>query len=292
MNTLLGSTQATAALASANTYTDINGLAALKRAPGSAQSISAAAKQVEALFLQMVLKSMRDAMPAQGDLAGHATDLYQDMFDKQVALNLSQHQDLGIGAMLRRQLAGVGPRGANEVPAHVRTAAASTAVIAHSPAHFVAQVLPSITKAAGTLGVNPLGLLAQAALETKWGQHMPRTADGTPSHNLFGVKAGAHWVGPRVFASTVEFDGRVASLRKTAFRAYGSIDESVNDFANLLKNSERYKSAVAAGSSAVGFVTGIGKSGYATDPLYAQKLTRILRGNTLRSALAGKVAIL
>ncbi len=290
MNTLLGSTQAPAALASANTYTDINGLAALKRAPSSAQSISAAAKQVEALFLQMVLKSMRDAMPAEGDLASHATGLYQDMFDKQVALNLSQHQDLGLGAMLRRQLAGVAPRGANEVPVHA--APASTAAIAHSPAHFVAQVLPSITKAAATLGVNPLGLLAQAALETKWGQHMPQTADGTPSHNLFGVKAGAHWVGPRVSASTVEFDGRVASLRKSAFRAYGSIDESVNDFANLLKNSERYKSAIAAGSSAVGFVTGIGKSGYATDPLYAQKLTRILRGSTLRSALAAKVAIL
>src|ERR1700684_2777368 len=89
----------------ATTYTDINGLAALKKDPNSPQAISAVAQQVEALFLQMMLKSMRDAAAAE-DTASNEMGMYQDMFDKQVALSISQHADLGIGRLLKRQLAG------------------------------------------------------------------------------------------------------------------------------------------------------------------------------------------
>src|SRR5271156_6810719 len=89
----------------ASTYTDINALAALKRDPNSAQSISAVAEQVEALFLQMMLKSMRDASAAE-ETDSNEMGMYQDMFDKQVALSISQHADLGIGRLLKRQLAG------------------------------------------------------------------------------------------------------------------------------------------------------------------------------------------
>src|SRR5271167_2827192 len=89
----------------ATTYTDINGLAALKRDPNSPQAISAVAQQVEALFLQMMLKSMRDASAAvEND--SNEMGMYQDMFDKQVALSISQHSDLGIARMLKRQLSG------------------------------------------------------------------------------------------------------------------------------------------------------------------------------------------
>src|SRR5450432_1402070 len=89
----------------ATTYTNLNGLAALKKDPSSSQAISAVAEQVEALFLQMMLKSMRDAT-ASDDPDGNEMGMYQDMFDKQVALTISQHDDLGIGAMLKRQLSG------------------------------------------------------------------------------------------------------------------------------------------------------------------------------------------
>ena len=89
----------------ATTYTDLNGLAALKKDPNSPQAISAVAQQVEALFLQMMLKSMRDAS-SSSDPDSNEMGMYQDMFDKQVALTISQHQDLGIGAMLKRQLSG------------------------------------------------------------------------------------------------------------------------------------------------------------------------------------------
>ena len=99
---------------------------------------------------------------------------------------------------------------------------------------FVQQVLPTIRQAAAAVGVNPLGMLAQAALETGWGQRMPRTADGNSSLNLFGVKAGSDWSGARAVADTVEISGGVAKQTRTAFRAYGSIEESVGDFARLL----------------------------------------------------------
>jgi flagellar protein FlgJ len=153
-------------------------------------------------------------------------------------------------------------------------------------------VLPTIRRAAQALGVNPLGLLAQAALETGWGQRMPRTADGSPSLNMFGIKAGEEWNGARAIAQTVEFNGGVAAQRRTAFRAYGSIEESVNDFANLLAGSPRYRDAIAAGSSARAYVQSIAKSGYATDPEYGNKLNRILNSSTLRAALGARLAAL
>ena len=102
----LGNAPATAApdTSAASTYTDINGLAALKKDPNSPEAISAVAQQVEALFLQMMLKSMRDAAAAE-DTASNEMGMYQDMFDKQIALTMSKHQDLGLGSMMTRQLA-------------------------------------------------------------------------------------------------------------------------------------------------------------------------------------------
>ena len=275
----------------ANTYTDINGLADLKRDPTSEKSISAVAQQVEAMFLQMMLKSMRDA--DMGDeLDGNEMSMYQDMFDKQIALTISQHQDIGIGALLKRQIGG------KSAPSKIAIGSGATSSLtgavpadAHAadsgptPAEFVSQVMPSIERAASELGVDAHGLLAQAALETGWGQRMPRTADGSSSLNLFGIKAGDEWAGARATADTVEFSNGIATQKRTAFRAYGSIDESVNDFAKLLKNSPRYREVIAAGGDTQAYVDSIGKSGYATDPQYANKLNRILNSGALRAAL-------
>src|SRR5271167_3056574 len=92
--------------AQADTYTDLNALAALKNAPTSPATVKAVSEQVEALFLQMMLKSMRDASEAPGDPSSNETGMYQDMFDKQVALTLSKRQDLGIARLFERQLGG------------------------------------------------------------------------------------------------------------------------------------------------------------------------------------------
>jgi flagellar protein FlgJ len=279
----------------ATTYTDVNALAALKRDPNSPEAISAVAQQVEALFLQMMLKSMRDATAAV-ETDSNEMGMYQDMFDKQVALSISQHADLGIGRLLKRQLAG------KSAPSTVKLntgesmpappAGLPTAAIAHSPAEFVNRIMPSIQRAATALGVNPLGMLAQAALETGWGQRMPRNADGSSSHNLFGIKAGDEWTGARAAADSMEVIDGVATPRRSTFRAYGSVEESVNDFANLLKNSPRYRDVLAAGGSPGGYVAGIAKSGYATDPDYGNKLNQILGSDTLQWALGARVAAL
>jgi peptidoglycan hydrolase FlgJ len=265
----------------ASTYTDINGLAALKRDPNSAQSINAVAQQVEALFLQMMLKSMRDASAAV-ETDSNEMGMYQDMFDKQVALSISQHADLGIGRLLKRQLSGKPESLAPKSPALPMA----------TPADFVKRMLPPIRRAAGALGIDPKVMLAQAALETGWGQRMPRTADGSSSHNMFGIKAGEEWTGARAVADSMEVANGVATPRRTAFRAYGSIEDSVADFANLLQHSPRYRDAVAAGGDAQAYIAGIGKSGYATDPEYANKLNRILNSDTLQAALPNRVAAL
>jgi peptidoglycan hydrolase FlgJ len=316
---------AAAAAPSANTYTDLNGLAALKNAPNSAETVKAVSEQVEALFLQMMLKSMRDAASADGELDSNETSMYQDMFDKQVALTLAKRQDLGIARLFERQLGGKiaeggktaeegnaapygkppatsplpGPASGHPLPgaaprpdAEGRTKASTSSNLSRQAEQFVAQVLPIIRRAAAALGVNPVGMLAQAALETGWGQRMPRTADGTPSLNLFGVKAGGEWSGARAVADTVEFSGGVASQRRTAFRAYGSIEESVSDFANMLAGSPRYRDAIAAGGDAQAYIQGIAKAGYATDPQYGDKLNQILNSGTLRAALDLRVAAL
>ena len=287
--------EAPADLSAATTYTDVSGLAALKRDPNSPQAINAVAQQVEALFLQMMLKSMRDASAAE-DNDSNEMGMYQDMFDKQVALSISQHADIGIGRLLKRQLAGKPaaaslPAGA-AASAAAPGAAAPTAALAHSPAEFVNRMLPPIRRAATALGVDPMAMLAQAALETGWGQRMPRNADGSSSHNMFGIKAGDEWSGARATADSMEVVNGVATPRRSTFRAYGSIEESVNDFANLLKNSPRYREVLAEGAKADGYVAGIAKSGYATDPDYGNKLSQILRGETLQSALAARVAAL
>jgi flagellar protein FlgJ len=304
------------ATAAANTYTDLKGLAAIKKDPNSPQAVHALAQQVDALFLQMMLKSMREAGAEEGEQDSNAMGMYQDLYDKQISLTLSQHGGIGIGALLTRQLehqaaakAAVAPASAAPHPTPATAPAAAPAatavppvgdtgsrphtgpVTAKSASDFVKAVLPTIRAAAAALGVSPLGILAQAALETGWGNRMARTADGAPSLNLFGVKADPSWSGARATANTVEFSGGVATQRQAAFRVYGSIADSVSDFAGLLSRSPRYARALAVGGDAQAYVKSIGQSGYATDPGYADKLHEILNGSTMRAALRGSTDI-
>jgi flagellar protein FlgJ len=304
-NPIKAVTPPAAATANANTYSDLNGLAALKKDPHSPQALRAVAQQVDALFLQMMLKSMRDASAAAGEADSNEMGMYHDMFDKQIALTMSQHQDLGLGALLTRQMGAMSAADGRAIPAQSDAAAGARQTVpatmpppsqsnagfavpptsTQSAGEFVAQVLPAIRAVAQTMGLNPLAMLAQAALETGWGKRMARTADGSPSLNLFGIKADDSWGGARASANTVEYSGGVAMQRQAAFRAYGSIEESVNDFANLLKNSPRYAQTAAAGPDAQAYVNSIGRSGYATDPEYTNKLNEILHSSTLRAAL-------
>ena len=279
---------AVAAPPAGSNYTDINGLEALKSDSKSPAALGKIAQQVEAMFLQMMLKSMRDASLGDGIFDSNEGKLYQDMFDKQVALDMSKHQDVGIGDLLMRQL--IQRTTLENAPATKAVHPLSSHALAATPEAFIASVLPSIKRAAKKMGVSPEGMLAQAALETGWGRRVPRTADGASSFNLFGVKAGTHWNGPTATTATLEYDGTVARRHHASFRAYASVDESVSDYAQLLSTSPRYRDAFKAGADAGAYVSAIGASGYATDPEYANKLREILHGDQLRTAFGVRTA--
>jgi flagellar protein FlgJ len=151
---------------------------------------------------------------------------------------------------------------------------------------FVNRIWPHAVEAGSSLGVPPQFLVAHSALESAWGKSEIRAADGAPTYNLFGVKAGRSWQGPSVEVQTTEYVNGVAQTSSEKFRVYGSYAESFRDYANLLRNNSRF-SGVLGQQDGTQFARSLQQSGYATDPLYADKLSRIIKGSTLHQALSG-----
>ncbi len=143
---------------------------------------------------------------------------------------------------------------------------------------FIAAIAPSARAAARALGVSPVGILAQAALETGWGRH-------APGNNLFGIKAGTDWHGASLREFSAEVSQGVRSLGEAAFRAYRSAAASVHDYASLLE-SPRYAPVRGHGSDLGAFAQGLQRAGYATDPDYAHKLLQVADSPIMRDALA------
>ena len=277
----------------ASFFADPAALGAIKReaAAQSPEALRETAKQFESLFTTMLLKSMRAASP--GDpYASDQQDFYQDMFDQQLAAQLSKGKGLGLADMLVRQLMnGQGAADADAMaamglaggPTAARSAdasrpaggAATTNWPPRDADEFVRTIRPAATAAARELGVDPELVIAHAALETGWGRSVPTGADGRPSFNLFGIKAGASWQGPVQSSRTHEFiNGRMQAVRDQ-FRAYASPEQSIQDYAGLLKSSSRYAGALNTGSDATAFAQGLVRGGYATDPDYVTKLTAV-----------------
>ncbi len=151
---------------------------------------------------------------------------------------------------------------------------------------FVDRVLPHASKAAASIGVPAQFMVAQAALETGWGRAELRTADGSPSHNLFNIKAGSSWRGPVVELPVTEYSGGRAYTENARFRVYGSYAEAFEDFARLMRDNPRY-AGVLGQTDAHGFASSLQEAGYATDPKYAEKLARVINSPSLRKALDG-----
>jgi flagellar protein FlgJ len=309
---------------------DVNGLAALKRQArwGDPAANKVVARQFEALFLQMVLKSMRDATPREGMFDSDQTRMYESLLDQQLGQALGGGgRGTGLAAMIEAQLArqnqepqafdgplplrsappayrlpldqvlplrrDVAPgfmplRNPPPAPSGTVSPAPTLAPDAATAAQraFVDRLLPAATAAERGTGIPAHFMVAQAALETGWGKSEPRRADGGPSFNIFGIKAGGGWRGPAVEANTTEVVAGVAQSRVERFRAYGSYEEAFGDYARLLAGTPRY-AAVLGAQEAAGFARGLQAAGYATDPLYAAKLERIIGGTALRQAMAG-----
>ena len=272
--------------ASASFYADPAGLSGLKRgaADKTPEAIRETARQFESLFTTMMLKSMRDATPKDELFGSDQQDFYQDMFDQQMAMQLSKGKGLGLSDMLVRQLM----QGADmEKGVHDPSSAplsglggagqpGTTAVWPpRSREDFVQAVLPSARAAAAQLGVDPEVVVAHAALETGWGRSMPVDAAGKPSFNLFGIKAGERWSGATADSRTQEFAaGRMQEV-SASFRSYASPEKSVQDYVDFLKSSPRYATALNTGGDAAAFARGLQRGGYATDPDYVTKLSTL-----------------
>lgn len=143
-----------------------------------------------------------------------------------------------------------------------------------NPADFVARLRPAAEAAAAALGVSPRILLAQAALETGWGQHLP----GADSHNLFGIKADRGWGGDAVSAQTREYGGGVGGAwhaEAAQFRSYASYADSLRDYVRFVQDNPRYAPALAHGGSDSRYIQALAEAGYATDPEYAARVLQV-----------------
>ena len=141
--------------------------------------------------------------------------------------------------------------------------------------------------AAARLGIKPEALLAQAALETGWGKAVMKASDGSPSYNLFGIKADSRWEGDRSTVRTLEYRDGVAMKTRADFRAYDSYADSFADYADFVSGNARYQPALQAVDDPQAYFQALQQAGYATDPAYARKVLDILDRPEFQSAQAG-----
>jgi flagellar protein FlgJ len=278
--------------------TDARSLAALRSAsardPKSA--IKETAKQFETMFMQQLLKNMREAQAAMsgGMMDNAGTSMGNEMLDAEYAKRMSGNPgglaDV-IARQLERQMGGSAPAAMTLKP--FSTSAVSPAGAAGAPvaanqirqADFVQRHTEAARAAEAETGIPSGFMVAQAAHESGWGRREIKNADGSTSFNVFGIKAGAGWKGPVAEVTTTEYEGGVARKVTAKFRAYSSYEESFKDYARLMKDSPRYSQVMASASTGsatpAGFAQGLQRAGYATDPAYADKLTRVIN-TTLR----------
>lgn len=156
-----------------------------------------------------------------------------------------------------------------------------------TPEEFVESLLPIAQEVAKDIGLDPKAMVAQAAVETGWGQYMIHSGDGKNSHNLFGVKASRGWQGEKHYVDTLEFQGATAQKTKAAFRGYDSFDDAMHDYVEFLKSSPRYTSALQNTSNPEQYFSELQQAGYATDPAYKDKVMSVLNSERLNRVAAG-----
>jgi flagellar protein FlgJ len=308
----------------ADVYTDFNGIARLKTQArhDSKAALKETSQQFESLFVQMTLKSMRQATDALGRselTTSRNAEFFRDMHDQQLALELSQGKGIGLADRLMEQLGGRNPgyingmgrtldsyRGGAVPSLHVPvqkaipsgTGVRQTRDVPLSaaqpdrfdnPEAFVSTLWPHAREAAAEIGVDPKILLAQAALETGWGRAVMRKGKDQVSHNLFGIKADHHWNGQRVTLKTLEFAGDTPVQTRAAFRAYDNYGESFKDYVNFLKSNPRYARAIDNAHNPHRFMVSLQRAGYASDPAYARKVMALYRHEAFSKLTPGSI---
>lgn len=342
--------------ADVNNFFDLNSLNSIRQQSNKAdsaskdQALEKAAKQFEAIFMQMLLKSMRsaqDVLESDSPFNSQTTKFYRDMHDQQLAVELSSNGSLGLSDLIVRQLGGgdknykpqsvlrtsgdsagnlselTNRRTVNTVKTGDTAEQYGSALNTNTPdnnAHqnnsqtpitepfkliktfanqqvddvkqqafsnpqdFVSALEQPAKQVERQLGVPFQVVIAQAALETGWGQKVIKTANGDSSNNLFNIKADHRWHGQQTKTETLEFEQGAMVKKKEPFRVYDSIADSVNDYVNFLSSNERYQATLTATQGVSEykekvehFLQGIQGAGYATDPKYAEKIIGTLK---------------
>lgn len=292
----------------------------------SKAALKKAAAQFEAIFTQMLLKSMRKANEAFEDkespLNSSSVKFFEDMHDQQLSTELSSNGSLGLADLIVQQLSPDGktfmpgsvlkttndflsdmragsslPHTQNEEKAAVnvqndktdsKVPEASSAPF-KSTEEFVTTVWEHAKTAAQKIGLNPAVMVAQAALETGWGKHIINKSDGNSSNNLFNIKSDKSWDGEKASKVTLEFEQGTPVKKQASFRAYDSIKESVNDFVDFLTQNPRYQEALQNTAKPSEFLDSLQKAGYATDPNYASKIKKVLNSAQLKDVAASVI---
>lgn len=281
----------------AATITDFNQFTGLRAAAdkNDPAALREVASQFEALFLQTMLKNMREASlgdPLIGNNDQH--EMYQGMMDQQLALEMASGKGIGLADMLVRQLGGADGaasyRPDRDYPlsnlSHANLVGAPKAAPGWpDPKSFARDIWPHAERAGRRLNVAPEAIVAQAALESGWGAHVMPDKRGDSSFNLFGIKAGGAWQGDQVLRQTLEFEDGLPRPQKAAFRTYGNVAATFDDYTRFLTENPRYGAVHGHGNDVAGFANALQESGYATDPDYAKKLGDILNSPTMQSVI-------
>ncbi|MBH1987598.1 MAG: flagellar assembly peptidoglycan hydrolase FlgJ [Burkholderiales bacterium] len=293
---------------------DVRSLERLKATSGTdpRAAIRETAKQLESLFMNELMKSMRASTMSTGMLDNAGTDMGTSMLDTQLAGQMVGRSG-GLGDVIARQLErqmGIKPKEVAQAPkdgdgmglpselmlrrfsgnspagpdATPRVDASGNKPVSNANGasrtsaseRFIQKHHQAAKAAEAATGIPSGHILGQAALESGWGKHEIKMKDGTPSHNLFGIKATSSWTGKVAEVTTTEYIGGVARKVTAKFRAYDSYEDAFKDHARLLTNSPRYSQTAAQADTARGYAMGLQKGGYATDPAYADKLTQVI----------------
>lgn len=286
-------------------------------ASGDEGVLKEAAQQFEAIFVQMMLKSMRKAQDALADenspFNSQQVKFYRDMHDQQLANDLASGGGMGLADLIVKQL---GQQDDSYRPASTirsdgdvsslnaaRRAAtrelaesaltsnsmgvntATKTAMFDSPEDFIDTLRPIAESVAQDFGLDPKAMIAQAAVETGWGKYVIHDADGNSSHNLFGIKANNMWQGDQVTVNTLEFVGQIPQQQKATFRQYDSLESAMRDYAEFITTQPRYQQAVDNAGDAKEYTQALQEAGYATDPNYADKIMSVYSSDRLSARM-------
>ena len=271
----------------------------------SPQALKAVAKQMEGLFVQMMLKSMRQASFKDGLFNTQQSEMFTSLYDQQISQNIADKGKMGFADLMVKQLSGKSDAVAEtttatrEVPLNISPArfigvplrlqtevpqqaqannerAALPEVPAIPGGGFISRMMAPAMAVARLSGIPHQLIIAQAALESGWGKREILTEEGKPSHNLFGVKATAEWHGETTEITTTEYENGVAQKIKDKFKVYSSYAEALEDYTSLISRNPRYKNVVKSETPEIA-AKALQTAGYATDPAYAKKLINIIQ---------------